>query len=87
MRETQKKFRWPKTQWGKKVSNFKDKYDIPFKSLAAAADVNIASLHQVMIGKTPGYDIVEKVDKFIADYEATHTAGPTFSQFEGARPQ
>jgi hypothetical protein len=76
--------RWPKTEWGIKVLNFKERYGLTLNALCDAAGVIPSVLRQVMIGKTPGYELKAKVDAFIAEYEATHTPGPLLTPFEEA---
>lgn len=78
--------RWPKTEWGIKVINFKERYGLTLIAIAEGAGVKESVLRQVMIGKTPGYEIVEKVDAFLADYETTHTPGPKLAPFKEATP-
>ncbi len=78
--------RWPKTEWGIKVVNFKERYGLTLNTLAEAAGVRTSVLRQVMIGKTPGYEITEKVNSFIAEYEASHTPGPHLTPFKEASP-
>ncbi len=79
--------RWPKTEWGIKVVNFKERYGLTLNALADAAGVRISVLRQVMVGKIPGYAITEKVNTFIAEYETSHTPGPYLTPFkEATRP-
>jgi predicted transcriptional regulator len=74
--------RWPKTEWGIHVLTFKERYGLTFNIIADSAGIKASVLHQVMTGKTPGYSIVNKVNSFIAHYEATHKPGPRRMPFE-----
>ena len=73
--------RYQKTPWGIKIINFKERYGMTLKELSTRAGVKVSVLRQVMIGKTPGYEIVGKVDSFISDYEARHEAKPLLTTF------
>ena len=73
--------RWPKTEWGIKVINFKERYGMTMVEIARAAGVKLPVLRLVIVGKTPGYEIVDKVDAFIEKHEATHQPGPFLKNF------
>ena len=64
--------RWPLTEWGIKLTNFKLRYSITIKEIAEASGVKVTVLRQVMIGKIPGYIIIDKVEKFMEEYEAAN---------------
>lgn len=62
--------RYGKTEWGLSLKMYTQRYGITLKQVAAAAEVPYPTLLQVIIGKTPGYNVVPKVDAFVADYVA-----------------
>ncbi len=63
---------YAKTEWGMKVVSFTKRYGISQKSLCERVGVKQATLSAVRIGKTPGADLVRKIDMFIKQYEAEH---------------
>lgn len=62
--------RYRKTPWGRKVSDFSDEYGITIKEIAALSGVNYNTLLQVRIGRTPGEQIIEKVEAFMKEYKS-----------------
>ena len=65
-------FRWPKTEWGIALDHFKLRHNVSIVWIAEEAGVSLPALRQVMIGKTPGFEIKEKVNKFMREYEAAN---------------
>ena len=78
--------RYQKTEWGIKLINFKERWGMTLKDVAEQTDVSLSVLRQVMIGKTPGYQIVETIDNFMSDYEASHTPKPLLKTFDELSP-
>ena len=64
--------RYLKTGWGCKVKEFTLKYGFTMKQLAEQSGVNYTVLAAVIVGRTPGYKIIPKVDAFMEEYAATH---------------
>jgi predicted transcriptional regulator len=60
---------------------FSQKYGLTLKQIADGAGVKVSVLYQVQIGRTPGNDIVPKVDAFIAEYEMNHIPLVVMSRF------
>jgi predicted transcriptional regulator len=67
-----KPVRYAKTEWGVKVKIFSQRHGITLKQISAAAGVKNSTLLQVIVGKTPGLEVVEKVSAFMENYEATN---------------
>lgn len=80
--------RYEKTEWGIRVKVFSMRYGITLKEIAAAADVKYPTFLQVLVGKTPGHTITEKVDAFMEEYtakkEADQTTNKKWNSFEEA---
>jgi predicted transcriptional regulator len=49
---------------------FGQQYGLTMKQIAEASQVPYPTFLQVLIGKTPGFNIVPKVDAFMEDYAA-----------------
>jgi predicted transcriptional regulator len=77
--------RYPKTEWGIKLKVFSQRYGLTLTDIAKAAGVNVNSLYQVQIGKTPGHKIVEKVNSFIEKREAEGRPALVLTPFEEAK--
>jgi len=75
--------RYQKTEWGIRVKIFSQRYGITLKDLSEAAGVKASVLYQVLIGKTPGTDLVPKVEAFMERYEADNRPEPVLKTFAG----
>jgi transcriptional regulator with XRE-family HTH domain len=64
--------RYAKTEWGINLKVFSMRHGITLAEIAESCGVSKSSLMQVIIGKTPGIEIVPKVDAFMDEYAATH---------------
>jgi transcriptional regulator with XRE-family HTH domain len=59
------------TEWGIKVTTFRARYGLSLKELCDRVGVAPSTISAVLIGRTAGIEAVAKIDKFIADMEAT----------------
>ena len=62
--------RYQKTEWGLTVTLFVDRYGLTKKQIAKACGVSYNTMLQVLIGKTPGEQIIPKVEEFMRQYAA-----------------
>lgn len=69
------KARRPQTDFGIAVDVFCARHGMRKKELAEKAGVRYGTLCETKTGGTPGYELVEKVEKFMEDYEAKHQRG------------
>ena len=76
--------KYKKTEWGMRIINFKESYGLSLNAIAKGAGVKCPVMRAVMIGKIPGYEIVPKVDEFMANYKSTHQLKPLLTTFEEA---
>ena len=77
--------RHAKTEWGINVTVFVKRHEITIKELCDKADVAESTLYAVLTGKTPGREVVAKVDEYMERYEATRQAKHLATPFEGAK--
>jgi transcriptional regulator with XRE-family HTH domain len=73
--------RYPKSPWGLKVKMFSQQYGLTLKDIAERSGVKVSVLYQVQIGKTPGREIIPKVDAFIAAHESSNRPAPLLTTF------
>ena len=82
--------RYKKTEWGLKVASFSQQYGLTLTEIARLSGVTYSTFHQVRIGKTPGTDVIPKVDAFMVKYAKEHAElnekPYPWEEFKEARP-
>ena len=59
---------YAKTEEGLKIAIFSQKYGVSKKKICEACGINYNTFIAAQVGKTAGYDIFPKINKFIEDY-------------------
>jgi len=67
--------RKPKTEFGLEVLTFTVQNGTTVKALAAAAEVSLATLHDVSTGRSAGHELIPKVREYMDNFEKQKAAG------------
>lgn len=61
-----------KNEFGMELITFTKKHRLTYQEVADMAGVSKSLMADCTVGRSPGYELIPKVRKFMEDYEVTH---------------